>query len=302
MSAQRKHLLMIAGVIAALALGWWLFRPSRVIVETASVTRGELNVTIDAEGRTRFKDKVTVTAPVSGKLNRIRLKEGDLLPKDYVITYIDPTPPTPRPPSETEGLLNPYAAKLYAPIRGRILRILEPNDRYVQAGTPILEMGNPEGIEVVADILSEEAVLVHPGASAAIDVESSAELLDAWVRVVEPQAFTKVSSLGVEERRVNIILDFARHDLVFGDSYRVDVKISVWRGDGVLKVPSSALFREGADWNVFVVEHRRSVKRQVTAGHQSASETEIIDGLNEGETVILHPTNRLQDGSRVTES
>jgi multidrug efflux pump subunit AcrA (membrane-fusion protein) len=299
MSAQKRHLLMIAGAITLLALGWWLFRPSPILVETTAVERGELTVTVDAEGRTRFKDKITVTAPVSGKLNRVRLKEGDLLPKDYVITFIDPTPPTPRPPSQTEELLNPYGVKIYAPIRGRILRVLEPNDRFVQAGTPILEMGNPEGIEVVSDILSSDAVSVRPGATALIDMENYAEPLNAWVRTVEPQAFTKVSSLGVEERRVNIILEFARKDFVFGDNYRVDVKIVVWHGRDVLKVPSSALFREGANWNVFVVERGRAVKREVVAGHRSASETEIIDGVSEGETVILLPTNQLENGSRV---
>ena len=293
---------MIASAIALLGLGWWLFRASPVLVETATVQRGDLSVTVDSEGRTRFKDKITVTAPVSGKLNRIRLKEGDLLPKDYVITYIDPTPPAPRPPSETEGLMNPYGVKIYAPIRGRILRIIEPNDRFVQAGAPIVEMGNPEGVEVIADILSSDAVLVRPGAPAVVEVENFAEPLNAWVRVIEPQAFTKVSSLGVEERRVNIVLEFARKDFTFGDSYRVDVKVTVWRGSGVLKIPSSALFRDGANWNVFVVERRRAVRREVTAGHQSATETEIIEGLNEAETVIIHPTNQLEGGSRVAES
>lgn len=302
MNTQVKHLLMIAGVVSVLALGWWTFRPSPVLVETGIVERGELSTVVDAEGRTRFKDKVTVTAPINGKLSRIRLKEGDLLPKDYVITYIDPNPPTPRPPSETEGLLNPYSVKIYTPIRGRLLRILEPNDRFVQAGTPIIEMGNPDGVEIVADILSTDAALVRPGARVSIEVENYAEPISGWVRVVEPQAFTKVSALGVEERRVNAVIEFGRNDLTIGDSYRVDVKIVVWHGDDVLKIPSSALFRDGESWNVFIVEGRRAVKREVKAGHRSSSHTEITEGLNEGETVILHPTNQLQDGSRVKAS
>jgi HlyD family secretion protein len=270
-----------------------------VAVETATASLGDMVVTIDGEGKTRFKDKITVTAPISGKLTRIRLREGDHIPKDYVLTYIDPTPPTPRPPSETEGGPNAHASKVYAPISGRLLRIIEKDDRFVQAGTPILELGNPDKAEVVVDILSTDAAQVTPGASAQIDIANYAEPTKGRVRAVEPQAFTKVSSLGVEEQRVNVIIDFFDRPLSFGDSFRVDARIIVWRAIDVLKVPSSALFRNGDAWNVFVVKRGRAVQRPIVAGHQSLTETEILDGLNDGDVVILHPPSSLEDGSSV---
>ena len=119
-----KNRIYIGIAIAAgvLLVGWLIFRESPVTVETAEATRGQLAVTIDGEGKTRFRDKFTVAAPVSGKMSRIQLREGDLVPKEYVITEIDPNPPTTRPPSETENRPNPYAQKVYAPIGGRVLR------------------------------------------------------------------------------------------------------------------------------------------------------------------------------------
>src|SRR5687768_4814223 len=126
----KNRLLAGIGIGLFLLLSLWIiFRPASVSVETAGAERGEMLVTVDGEGKTRLKDKVTVTAPVSGKMSRIRLREGDLISKEYVITEIDPNPPTPRPPSETENLINPYALKVYAPISGRILRILEKDER-----------------------------------------------------------------------------------------------------------------------------------------------------------------------------
>jgi multidrug efflux pump subunit AcrA (membrane-fusion protein) len=299
MEKYKKQIFIVAGAAAALLIVWWLFRPAAVTVETAAVSVGDMVVTVDGEGKTRFKDKITVTAPISGKLTRIRLREGDSIPKDYVLTYIDPTPPQPRPPSETEGSPNAHASKVYAPISGRLLRIIEKDDRFVQAGAPILELGNPDKMEVVVDILSSDAAQVTPGAAALIDVANYAEPIKARVRAIEPQAFTKVSSLGVEEQRVNVIINFFDKPLSFGDSFRVDVRIIVWQAKDVLKVPSSALFRNGEEWNVFVVERGRAVQRQIVAGHQSATETEILDGLSDREIVILHPPSALEDGSPV---
>lgn len=299
MEKHKKQILTAAGVAVIAFLGWLFFWPTSVAVETAKVLLGEMIVTVDGEGKTRFTDKITVTAPISGKLTRIRLREGDLIPKDYVLTYVDPTPPQPRPPSETEGFLNAHAAKVYAPISGRLLRIIEKDDRFVEAGTPILEIGKPDKVEVIVDILSTEAAQITPGAAVLIDVPNNAEPIKARVRSIEPQAFTKISSLGVEEQRVNVIIDFLDRSVSFGDGFRVDVRMVVWRATDVLKVPSSALFRNGEEWNVFIVKRRRAVQRQVVAGHQSLTETQILEGLSDGDIVILHPPSSLEDGSWV---
>lgn len=289
----------IAVVIVVLILLWLIFRESAVAVETAKATRGQMLVTVDGEGKTRFRDKVTVNAPVSGKISRIRINEGDFIPKDYVITDVDPNPPPTRPPSETENRLNPYAQKVYAPISGRVLRIFEKSERIVPAGTPLVEIGNPNTVEIVIDVLSTEATQIHVGSNVLVTNESSAELTKARVRIVEPQAFTKISALGVEEQRVNIVADFLTKEMNFGDSFRVDVRIIVWQSNDVLKIPSSALFRNDEKWNVFVIESGKAKRREVKIGHQNSVESEVLEGLSQDETVILHPPNQLADGTSV---
>jgi multidrug efflux pump subunit AcrA (membrane-fusion protein) len=299
LTKSKKILLVIFGAILLMLVIWLVFRKAPVNVETAVAASGPMLVTIDAEGKTRFRDKVVVTAPISGKMSRIKVREGDLIPKEYVLSLIDPNPPTPRPPSETENLPNVHAVKIYAPITGRLLRILEKNDRIIQAGTPILEMGNPDAVEIVVDILSTDAPQVKPGSILLIKMENQPEPLKGRVRTIEPQAFTKVSALGVEEQRVNIIADFPSKGANFGDNFRVDVKIVIWEAENVLKIPSSALFREGIEWYVFTVEYRWAYRRKVVVGHQGAAETEILEGLSEGETVILHPPSQLTEGASV---
>lgn len=290
----------IAAAAVVLLILWLIFRPSPVAVETAAVQRGQILVTVDGEGKTRFRDKFTVAAPISGKMSRIKVREGDVIPKEFVITDIDPNPPTTRPPSETEDRPNPYAQKVYAPISGRVLRVLEKSERILPAGTPLIEIGNQASVEIVVDVLSTEAAQIRPGANVLVTNESAAEPLKARVRVVEPQAFTKVSALGVEEQRVNIVADFLTKDANLGDNYRVDVRIIVWQADDVLKIPSSALFREREKWNVFVVEGGNARRREVKIGHQNSSESEVLEGLTAGEIVILHPPNQLADGASVS--
>lgn len=299
---KKKKQILIGSiiVIVVLALLWMIFRSNPIAVDTANAERGQMLVTVDGEGKTRIRDKITITAPISGKMSRIKLNEGDLIPREYIIAEIDPNPPTTRPPSETENSLNPYAQKVYAPISGRILRILEKNERFLPAGTPIVEIGNTGAVEIVVDVLSTEAAQIHSGESVLIENDSIAEPLKGRVRTVEPQAFTKVSALGVEEQRVNIVCDFLTKTNDFGDNFRVDVRIIVWQKENILKIPSSALFRNGEKWNVFVVESGKARRREVFAGHQNSSETEILEGLSENEIVILHPPNQLNEGDSVT--
>lgn len=297
---KKKIYIGAAIAVAGLFLLWMIFRASPVTVETTNAARGQMLVTVDGEGKTRFRDKFTVTAPVSGKMSRVRLSEGDLIPKEYVVTDIDPNPPTTRPPGEIENRPNPYAQKVYAPASGKVLKIFEKSERILPAGTPIVEIGNPNTVEIVVDVLSTEAAQIRPGAITLIADETNAEPIKARVRVVEPQAFTKISALGVEEQRVNIVADFLTKDGRFGDNFRVDVRIIVWQGENALKIPSSALFRNGEKWNVFVVESGAARKREVKIGHQNSAESEVLEGLQENETVILHPPNQLEEGASVS--
>ena len=188
------------------------------------------------------------------------------------------------------------AAPIRAPVDGRILRILEKSEGVVASGTPIVILSNPNKLEIVADLLSTDAVKVEPGATVFIENWGGDESLRGRVRTVEPFGFTKVSALGIEEQRVNIIADFVDRPANLGDGYRVDVRVVIWESSDVLKIPASALFRIGDAWNVFVAEAGVAHSRQVKIGHRNALEAEIDDGIKESDQIILHPSNDIADG------
>ena len=183
--------------------------------------------------------------------------------------------------------------------RSRILRILEKSERVVPYGTPLVVLSNPNKIEIVVDLLSTDAVKVKPGAPVIIENWGGPKPLRARVRNVEPYGFTKVSALGVEEQRANVIADFVDRPDGLGDGYRVDARIVIWESPSVLKIPASALFRVGQEWNAFVIGNGRARRFPVEVGHRNASEAEIVTGLTEGAEVVLHPANDLKDDARV---
>lgn len=201
----------------------------------------------------------------------------------------------------TDGETN-VEVELRAPVTGAVLRVLEESERVVSVGTPLLELGDPANLEIVIDILSTDAVPVRPQAQVLIEDWGGQEVLQARVRLVEPSGFTKISALGVEEQRVNVIADFVDPPGALGDGYRVEARIVVWKSNDVLKIPSSALFRRRGTWSVFVVEGRKARHHDVEIGHRSPLEVEIVQGLEEGEMVILHPSDLLDDGVRVAET
>ncbi len=188
---------------------------------------------------------------------------------------------------------------LRAPATGRVLRIIEKSERVVTSGMPLITIGDPARLEIVVDVLSADAVKVTPGAPVLLDSWGGDRVIQARVRTVEASAFTKVSALGVEEQRVNIVADFVDSPGALGDGYRAEARIVIWESDRVLKVPTSALFRQGGGWAVFVIEAGRARKRDIKAGHRSQLEAEVLSGVKEGDQVILHPANQLVDGARV---
>lgn len=202
-------------------------------------------------------------------------------------------------PGEDEGGV---ALKIVSPVGGRVLRVMQESARTVPAGTPLLEVGDPTDLEVRIDVLSRDGVAITPGARVLLEQWGGEKPLEARVRLVEPSAFTKISALGVEEQRVYVIADFT--DLVekrptLGDGYRVEARIVRWSADNVLRVPSGALFQREGAWQTFAVEGSRAQLRTVKTGQSNGLETEIIDGLNEGDRVIVYPGDRVADGSRV---
>jgi HlyD family secretion protein len=186
-----------------------------------------------------------------------------------------------------------------APASGQVLRIFEESERTVAPGTPLLEIGAPEDLEIITDLLSTDAVKVRPGAPVLVEDWGGGSTLEAHVRLVEPSGFTKLSVLGVEEQRVKMIADFDTPPTGLGDGYRVEVRIVVWDGAAVLKVPTSALFRRGDDSCVFVARRGRAQRQTVSIGQRGATEAEVLSGLAPGDVVILYPSDRVDDGVRV---
>jgi HlyD family secretion protein len=189
--------------------------------------------------------------------------------------------------------------KLYSPANGSVLKIPDKSERVLEAGAPLLVIGDPGKLEIVVDVLSTEAVKIKPGNEVSI-VNWGGDLpLHGKVRVVEPLAFTKVSSLGIEEQRVNVIVDLLDRPPELRDGYRVECRIQTWFGADVLTVPTSALFRRGQEWGVFVLQGDKAALRIIQIGNRTSSLTQVVAGLTPGETVILYPSNELVENMRV---
>ncbi|HLA10949.1 MAG TPA: efflux RND transporter periplasmic adaptor subunit [Pyrinomonadaceae bacterium] len=191
------------------------------------------------------------------------------------------------------------AVKVQSPTSGKVLRLIEESERVVLAGAPLLELSSPAKLEVVIELLSHDAVKISPGALVMIEGWGGPEALEARVRLIEPSAFTKVSALGIEEQRVNVVADLTTPSTALGDGYRVEGRIVVWQAEDVLKVPVSSLFRRGESWSVFVVQDGQAHLRDVEVGQRTSFEAEIKKGLEVGVEVIVHPSNQITDGARV---
>jgi HlyD family secretion protein len=211
-------------------------------------------------------------------------------------------------------LMNPAQAKRAAkdcdcvivrsPVSGTVLRRLQESEAIVAAGTPLLEIGDPNDIEIRVDLLSEEAVQVTPGQRVMIDGWGGEGALKGVVRRIEPYGYTKVSALGIEEQRVDVVIALVEPRERWrrlGHGYRVEPRIVIWESPSVLRVPLAALFRQGDAWGVFVQGKGRATLRKVTIGHQNGAEAQILSGLEGGERIVVHPNDRIHDGTRIRE-
>jgi HlyD family secretion protein len=390
-TVKNPRLLIVIGVVLIiLAAALW---PESIEVDLATAERGALQVTVDEEGRTRVRERFVISAPVTGRVQRITLEPGDAIERGRTVlarlTPADPTLLDVRTRGEltaaveagraalgqaraereraaatlertqstlrrqeelanagllsreeleaartaaraadeglraaefavarTEHDLQMARARLQpggtgggtieiaAPIDGLVLRRHRESEGVVPAGEPLLEVGNIGALEVVADLLSTAAVRVSSGDPVRIEQWGGGHTLDGRVRRVEPSGFLKISALGVEEQRVNAIIDFVNVEeaaRVLGDGFRVEVRIIVWQEDEVLKVPVGALFRRSDDWAVFVLDGGRAQLRPIEIGQRSGFEAQVVKGLQPGERIVLHPPDILEDGTRVTE-
>jgi len=384
----KRHWRPIALVLLAAALLIWRLSPTAITVDAVSVTVGPLRETLDQEGRTRVRDRYVVATPVSGRLERVLYRAGDLVRRGQTVAWLVPAPLDVRARREAtsrveaaedargsaeaavlaaraaldqaerararveslavHGHMAPSAreeAELLATIRkrelevagsraltagheveiargallaaspgsggqgsrsparapetGRVLRLLEESERVLPAGTPIMELGDPARLEIVSDFLSTDAVKVRAGDTMLVEEWGGDHSLHARVRLVEPSGFTRVSALGVEEQRVNVIADLIDPPGPLGDRFRVETRVVLWGADQVLQVPVSALIRQGDGWVVFVIEGDRARLRQVTPGHRGAFAVEITSGLRDAEQVVSYPNDLIRAGTRV---
>jgi HlyD family secretion protein len=385
-----KHLvrrsITILGIVglAAGAVGYAL-RPEVVEVETSTVLRGPMKVTIDEDGVTRVRDRFVVTAPISGRVERIALREGTPISIGQTVALIAPLPldVTTRRQAEAKlrgaealtaeasslveqaraaveqseravtrsasllraGAISPEnherstldlrtrrselqatlsrvramrsdeaaaRASLLAlgggnagkvavrsPVSGRVLRVPEASERVVNAGAPILVLGDARVLEIVADVLSSDATQMRVGDSVEIAEWGGDRPLRARIRTIEPSAFTRVSALGVDEQRVNVLMDIVDTPTNLGDGFRVETRTIVWRSPSVLKAPPSALFQAGDEWALYVIDNGRAHMRRVSIGHRSGDAVEVLSGVDEGARVILFPSDKIREDVRV---
>jgi HlyD family secretion protein len=213
--------------------------------------------------------------------------------------------------SAAARLINPSSApaptdaacciKILAPVTGRILKIVQDSEAALQAGAPLVEIGDPLDLEVVADLLSTDAVQISPGAPVRIDGWGGPAIQGRVTRV-DPAGFLKISALGIEEQRVRTTIDFVDPPEAWsrlGHDFRVIVHVTVWKADSVVTVPVSALFRKGGDGAVFAVRGGRATTTLVQVGRRNNRQAEIATGLSPGDVVVLHPSDRVSEGARV---
>ncbi len=205
-------------------------------------------------------------------------------------------------PAGSASLGDDRKIEIRAPINGKVLRVFQESAGVVTPGTQLVEIGDPHDLEVEVDVLSSDAVKIKPGDQAFLEHWGGSQPLAGRVRRVEPAGFTKVSALGVEEQRVNVIIDFEapfEKREALGDAFRVEAQIVVWEEPRVLKTPASALFRVGDDWAVFRVNDSQAHLTKIKIGQQNSNEAQVLEGLKPGDMVIAHPSDKIVDGVRV---
>jgi HlyD family secretion protein len=392
-----KWIVGLVVVVGLAAAAVYALMPQPVPVDTATIERGPMDVTINEEGTARIQDVFRVSAPIAGRLDRLPVEVGDRVHANTTeVATIRPTEPafldlrTRREleaaadaaragvalaeasvngaiaaqrvaetdferaerlsaagtislrayeqaraaldtanaqvdqaraelalrrsqlasanarliePDQTTMTPQPDTCCLTvrAPVGGIVIDLISESEQVVSAGTPLLEIGNPRNIEIVVPLLSADAAAMMPGTRAVIEGWGGPPL-DASVARIAPAAYTKVSALGIEEQRVDVTLaidnPFEERERL-GHGFRVQTRISIWQADDVVLVPLSALFRRGADWAVFRVVDGRAVETRIDIDHRNGTFAEVLDGLVAGETVIVHPSDQINDGVAV---
>ena len=205
-------------------------------------------------------------------------------------------------PANSAPELEDWEFPIRSPITGRVLRVFQESAAVVTAGTPLLELGAPSDLEIEIDVLSSDAIAIEPGDRVLLEQWGGATPLEGSVRLVEPAGFTKISTLGVEEQRVNVIVDLIdapEKREALGDGFRVEARIITDEAPNALCVPTSSLFRTGDQWALFKVSDGKAHIAPVTIGKRNGLQAEMLEGVNEGDAIIVHPSDRIADGVTV---
>ena len=267
----------------------------RAALKMAAADRDRMRA-VTRGGSLSESDRDKTEGDASIKAAEVRAAEFSLQVIDYELAQARAA--MERPDSNSsENIL-----QMKSPVSGRVLKVMQESEMVVAPGTPILEIGDPTDIEIEAEILSRDAVTIHPGDLVEVGQWGGETPLQGRVRRVEPAAFTKISALGVEEQRVIVLsdlVDVPAAARALGDRYRVEVSVAVWQSDDVLIVPAGALFREGNAWQTYIFRNGTAKLTPVQAGHSDGRFTEILSGVEAGDEVLLHPPDTVKDGASV---
>ncbi len=389
----RRRIFIISIVVIVAALLVYGFLPKTRDVEIVSVKRGPLQITIEEEGRTRLKDRFTISTPTAGYLRRIHMKVGDVVKRGQVVAILEPLQSQaldPRSRATAEAAVTSAEAALKAaterekvtvadaayleqrrerlkvlydkgsiakdqfdqinseaqkaralqlsavaevnvakselerakvtlrnfssvkesgniveirsPVSGAVFRVYQESEGAVNIGTPLIDVGDADNLEVLTEVLSSDAVKIKQGTHVLFKRWGNNEPLTGKVRLIEPAGFTKISSLGVEEQRVLVLSEITsprERWNVLGDGFRMEAHFIIWEGENILQIPAGALFRSGKDWAVFVAEGGRARKRVVEIGQRSGLTAQIISGLKESEQIIAYPDDSISEGTKI---
>lgn len=235
-------------------------------------------------------DVEVLEAQIASAEAAIELRKAELASAEARL--IPPSDPNRKP--ETSCCVH-----LTAPVDGVVLSVFARSEQPVAVGTKIAEIGDPRDIEVTVDLLSSDAVRIAPGSPAEIFDWGGDKILAARVRRIDPAGFTKVSALGIEEQRVNLVLDLDDKDPRLGHGFRVYARLTLWQSEDTLRLPISALFRDGQDWSLFAIRDGRARQVAVEIGQMNDEVAELTGGLAEGDRIILHPSDMVSDGTLV---
>lgn len=394
-----KRGLALAMIVAVAFGAYFALQPRPVLVDVAEIDHGLIEATISEDGVTRIEDVFEISAPITGKLQRLEFEVGDLVENGQRLAGVRPVDPPMRDArtrrelaaaikaaragvtlgdaevaraqaavrfstldlarqqqlakqrvisvrvlqqaeleldtrnaqlrqakanldfrkreleSAEARMLEPTAVlqstganqccvDILAPTSGAVLKLFTESEQVVQAGTKLLEIGDRRKLEIVADLLSEDAVRVKAGNLVWVENWGGPARLAAKVKRIDPSGYMKVSALGIEEQRVNTIIEITeprKHWLRLGHDFRVYVRVVIWRDENALRVPLSALFRKGNAWAVFVAANGAAVEQEIAVGHRSDTHAEIVKGLEAGQKVILHPSDQVVDGTPVAQ-